>query len=44
MKTRRMTARARFAGIAMNLAAVAAGGAIAAPFMLILASPFIGGW
>ncbi|MDA0704389.1 MAG: hypothetical protein O3A96_14325 [Proteobacteria bacterium] len=44
MKTRRTTARAHFADIAMNLAALVAGSAIAAPFMMILASPFIGGW
>lgn len=43
MKTRK-TAGARLCRFATNLAAIAAGGAIAAPFVLILAAPFIGGW
>lgn len=44
MKTRRTAARTHFADIAMNTAAMVAGAAIAAPFMLILAAPFMGGW
>jgi hypothetical protein len=44
MTTRRTTIGNRVAGFAGSLAALAAGGLIAAPFMLILATPFIGGW
>jgi hypothetical protein len=44
MKTQGATARARFAQTAVSLAAVIAGAAIATPFVLILAAPFIGGW
>lgn len=44
MKTRWTAFRTICTDIAVNLAAIIAGTAIATPFVLILAAPFIGGW